>query len=510
MKTNPARLALFALAAVVAVGCSYSAYPHPRAMLEVEPSEAPLPADANRERYEFISEQPFLAVTDQPLSTFSIDVDTASYANVRRFLSQGERPPKDSVRIEELLNTFPFAYPAPTDDAPFGVHAEVFTCPWAPEHRLLKLGLKAREVELKDRPRANLVFLLDVSGSMDAPNKLPLLKSAFKLLASRLRADDTVAIVVYAGASGLVLPPTRGNDEARIANALDQLMAGGSTHGSSGIELAYRTAEEHFVKGGINRVILATDGDWNVGTTSDGALIRLVEEKAKSGVALTVLGFGMGNYNDSMLEKLADHGNGNYAYIDNLNEARRVLVEQASGTLLTLAKDVKLQVEFNPARVGAYRLIGYEDRALRTRDFNDDQKDAGELGAGHNVTALYELIPAGRAEVPLVEPLRYQQQGSAVPSTELAAVKVRFKAPEATTSQLRRYVVSDEGHSLAQASSEARFAAAVAEFGLLLRDSAFKGKASYEDVLALATPAANTQARQEFLDLTKRAAQLAH
>ncbi|MFZ5440710.1 MAG: vWA domain-containing protein [Myxococcota bacterium] len=516
---------------LLAAACSYG--PH-YSLVAPPPEPLELPEGMNTEQYAHQEDNPFFDAKQAPLSTFSIDVDTASYANVRRFLSSGARPPKDAVRLEELINYFPYAYPAPEGTSPFAVHAETLPCPWEPTHRLVKLGLKAREVEASKRPAANLVFLLDVSGSMAAPNKLPLLKEALSLLVKQLRADDRVAVVVYAGASGLVLPATSGRDKPRILSALEELTAGGSTNGGAGIELAYRVAREQFVPGGINRVILATDGDFNVGVSSQGALVRLIEEKAKSGVFLTVLGLGMGNYpaegvgmargsmravthdrsnyKDSTLELLADKGNGHYAYLDTAREAKKVLVEQASGTLLTLAKDVKLQVEFNPARVSAYRLLGYENRVLRAQDFNDDRKDAGELGAGHTVTALYEVVPVGAGDVgvPTVDPLRYQREGALVGSRELLTVKVRHKAPEGEQSQLISFPVVDDGRTLEQASRDARFAAAVAEFGLLLRDSPYKAKASWGGVLALAEPAAgDDEYRREFLGLVKQAQQLA-
>ncbi len=493
---------LFALAA-----CSSS--PHARYFAYVPQEEAPLPSGMNTESYARLDDNPFLLAQQNPLSTFSIDVDTASYSNVRRFLSSGTRPPKDAVRIEELVNYFPYRYPAPTGDSPFAVHSETLACPWSPTHRLVKLGIKGRELEAKTRPAVNLVFLLDVSGSMADSRKLPLLKKALELLVTQLREDDRVAIVVYAGASGLVLPSTAGSDKSRILGALQELGAGGSTHGAAGIELAYRTAEEGFRKGGINRVILATDGDFNVGTASEGALTRLIEEKAKSGVALTVLGLGMGNYKDSMLEKLADKGNGNYAYLDTLQEAKKVLVEQASGTFVTIAKDVKLQLEFNPARVQAYRLIGYENRLLRSEDFNDDLKDAGDLGAGHTVTALYEVVPVGeQVELPLVDPLKYQRGGAVIAEgNELLTVKLRYKHPEGESSRVMSFAVMDGPAS--EPSPDARFAAAVAEFGLLLRDSPHKGTSSWSGVLELASSSVGEDPyRREFLELVKRAQEL--
>lgn len=505
MNMNFTRRFLSAALLCTFASCAYNA-PYPRAMYVAQQEEQPPAPGMNTERYERLDDNPFFTAKDSPLSTFSIDVDTASYANVRRFLEQGSRPPKDAVRIEELINYFNYKYPAPTGTSPFAVHAEVFACPWEPTHQLVKLGLKGREIDTAKRPAANLVFLLDVSGSMESPNKLALLKTALKMLTTQLREDDRVAIVVYAGASGLALPSTPGSQRGRIISSLEELQAGGSTNGAAGIQLAYRTAEEHFIKGGINRVILATDGDFNVGVSSDGELTRLVEEKAKSGVALTVLGFGMGNYNDSMLEKLADRGNGNYAYVDSAAEAKKVLVEQASGTLLTIAKDVKIQVEFNPSRVQAYRLIGYENRLLRSQDFNDDQKDAGELGAGHTVTALYEVVPVGAAmksDISSIDALKYQKTTTLSGGDELMTVKLRFKAPDANESQLMSFPIRD---AVAAASSDAHFAAAVAEFGMLLRDSPFKSKASFAQVQELASASVgDDQYRREFLALVKRA-----
>ncbi|MBL8955054.1 MAG: VWA domain-containing protein [Myxococcaceae bacterium] len=463
------------------------------------------------ESYSRIDDNPFLAARESPLSTFSIDVDTAAYSNVRRFVENGTKPPRDAVRIEELINYFPYAYAPPADGRPFAVNAETFSCPWAPSHRLVRLGIKGREVSMAQRPRANLVFLIDVSGSMSAQNKLGLLKPALRMLAENLRADDTVALAVYAGSSGLALPPTRGDERSKIFAAIDALEAGGSTNGAAGIELAYETAKAGFVEGGINRVILATDGDFNVGVSSEGELTRLIEEKAKTGVFLTVLGFGMGNYKDSTLEKLADTGNGNYGYIDTLSEARKVLVEQAAGTLLTIAKDVKLQVEFNPAKVSAYRLIGYENRVLRSQDFNDDEKDAGDLGAGHTVTALYEVVPVGvGVELPSVDALKYVKPAPMRgESEELCTVKLRYKEPAGSTSQLLSFPITDSGKSIAQANADARFQAAVAELGLLLRGSPHKGSASWAEVIELASASAgNDKYRAELVELAKRASKL--
>ena len=466
----------------------------------------------NTESYDRIYENPFLDVKQNPLSTFSIDVDTASYANVRRFLNGGSLPPKDAVRIEELVNYFTYHYAPPADDKPFAVHAEVAGCPWEPKHRLLRIALKGREIDLENRPASNLVFLIDVSGSMDDAAKLPVLKNALHLLVDKLGENDRVAIVVYAGSSGLVLPSTSGLYKETILAALDRLQAGGSTNGSSGIQLAYKLAREKLIKGGTNRIILCTDGDFNVGVTDQGSLTRLIEDEAKSGVLLSVLGFGSGNLNDSTMEKLADRGNGNYAYIDTLNEARKVLVEQLSGTLITIAKDVKLQLEFNPRQVAAYRLIGYENRLLRAEDFNDDKKDAGEIGAGHTVTALYELVPAGgEAPTTAVDDLKYQrttEPTEAAGSDELLTLKLRYKDPEGDKSKLIETAVKDANQTYAQASEDLRFAAAVAGFGLMLRESEFKGDLTLGAVLELAEASRTTDEngyRAEFVELVKKA-----
>ena len=440
-----------------------------------------------------ITENPFRRVKDEPLSTFSIDVDTASYSKVRMYLLEhGMLPRPDAVRIEELINYFPYHYDPPADETPFAARVEVAECPWAPAHRLVRVGIKGKEVKRDQRPASNLVFLLDVSGSMDQPNKLPLLKRGMKMLVNELGENDRVAIAVYAGAAGMVLNSTPGDQKQVILDALERLQAGGSTNGGAGIQLAYQTALDHFIRGGVNRVILCTDGDFNVGVTGTDQLVRVAEQNAKTGVFLSVLGFGMGNHNDAMLEQISDKGNGNYAFIDTDAEARKVLVEQMSGTLVTIAKDVKIQVEFNPAQVGAYRLIGYENRILATEDFNDDKKDAGEIGAGHTVTALYELMPAGAgAETgrPAVDELRYQNQGqpaAAAASGELLTVKIRYKQPDGDTSTKLSFPVTDEGKRFGQASQDFRFAAAVASFGMLLRNSQHKGNATYAGVLEIA------------------------
>ncbi|MHB1036989.1 MAG: vWA domain-containing protein [Pirellulales bacterium] len=469
----------------------------------------------NTESYDTIVENPFLAVAQEPLSTFSIDVDTASYANVRRFLMRGAAPPKGAVRIEEMVNYFSYQYAPPTGDVPFAVACEIAACPWNGEHRLARIGLKGKEIAQKQRPASNLVFLLDVSGSMADANKLPLLKEGMKLLASNLTENDRVAIVVYAGSSGLVLDSTAGDQKETILGALDQLQADGTTNGGEGIALAYQTAAAHFIKGGVNRVILATDGDFNVGTTNQGDLVQLIEDKAKTGVFLSVLGFGGGNYKDSTMEKLADKGNGNYAYIDSLKEARKVLVEQMSGTLVTIAKDVKIQVDFNPARVAAYRLIGYENRLLAKEDFTDDTKDAGEIGAGHTVTALYELVPPGKdVAVPKVEPSRYREPGqltAAADSGELFTVRLRYKAPDGNQSQPLAFPANDGGAPFGKASADFKFAASVAAFGLLLRDSKYKGTATLDAVLKMARESKGEDKngyRAEFIQLVNLAKSL--
>jgi Ca-activated chloride channel family protein len=445
------------------------------------------PGPFNTEAYSKIDENGFHRVTDDPLSTFSIDVDTASYANVRRFLNDGTLPPADAVRVEELINYFAFDYGMPTDGRPFAITTEVGPAPWAPAHRLVLIGLKAREIEQGRTPPRNLVFLLDVSGSMASPDKLPLVKTAMRMLAATLTPADRVAIVVYAGASGLVLPSTSGADRARIEQAVEDLRPGGSTNGAAGIQLAYDIAQQSFIKGGINRVILASDGDFNVGVTSQGDLIRLIEEKRERGVFLSVLGVGTGNIKDSTMEQLANRGNGNYSYLDSLHEARRVLVAEGGGTLVTVAKDVKIQVEFNPAKVGAYRLVGYENRLLANRDFNDDRKDAGEIGAGHTVTALYEIVPAGvEVDIPGVDPLKYQTVPRPSPgggSDELLTVKLRYKQPDGDASQLISAPVRDRSGAL---TANLGFASAVAEFGMLLRHSEHAGRASWTEARDLA------------------------
>ena len=444
-------------------------------------------APFNTEAYDKIDENRFHRVTDDPLSTFSIDVDTASYSNVRRFLNQGTLPPADAVRVEELINYFRFAYKDSQDGAPFSVTTEVAACPWNPRHRLALIGLQARRLTSESTPPRNLVFLLDVSGSMTSPDKLPLVKTAMRMLADTLNPADRVAIVVYAGATGVALPSTPGDRKPEIQRAIADLQPGGSTNGAAGIQLAYDIASQSFLKNGINRVILATDGDFNVGVTSQGELIRLIEEKREKGIFLSVLGVGTGNLKDSTMEKLADKGNGNYAYLDSLHEARRVLIAEAGATLVTVAKDVKIQVEFNPRAVGAYKLIGYENRILQHRDFNDDKKDAGEIGAGHTVTALYEIVPPGEPlEGTGVDPLKYQEGSKpnvAAKSDELMTVKLRYKQPDGDTSRLISVAVNGR---VGELTPNLGFASAVAEFGMLLRRSEFKGQTTWTTAQELA------------------------
>ncbi|HWB81006.1 MAG TPA: von Willebrand factor type A domain-containing protein [Nannocystaceae bacterium] len=469
------------------------------------------------ESYEHVEENKFVAVADDPRSTFSIDVDTASYSNMRRFLNDNTLPPADAVRIEELINYFDYDYAAPEGSAPFSMTHEVSSCPWNDDHLLVHVGLQGKVIAERDVPARNLVFLLDVSGSMNSADKLPLLKRGLGMLVDNLRKEDRVSIVVYAGASGLVLEPT--GDKAEILSALDRLESGGSTNGGAGIELAYRLAEKTFVKGGINRVILATDGDFNVGTTSQSELVKMIEDKRKSGVFLSVLGFGTGNVKDSTMEKLADKGNGNYAYIDSVGEARKVLVKEAGSTLVTIAKDVKIQVEFNPKEVASFRLVGYENRKLAHTDFNDDTKDAGEIGAGHSVTALYEVVPVGAKDASKsgLDPLKYQDEvpaaklSSAAGSGELMNVKIRYKQPDGDKSDLLTFAITPDDRALDKTTDDFRFSAAVAELGLLLRGSQHKGDASFDEVLELARKSLGKDGeghRNEFVALVEKAKRL--
>jgi Ca-activated chloride channel family protein len=474
------------------------------------------------DKFDYIDENPFLAVKDSPLSTFSIDVDTASYSKMRAYLLEHHTlPPPDAVRIEELVNYFDYDYAGPDDEDPFAVHIETAECPWQPKHRLVRFGIQGKRVD-EGRPVSNLVFLIDVSGSMNQPNKLPLVQRSLAMLVRQLGENDRVAIVVYAGAAGLVLPSTSGTDQSAILNAIEKLHAGGSTNGGAGIHLAYQIALDNFVNGGVNRVILCSDGDFNVGTTSTGDLVRLAEEKSKAGVYLSILGFGIGNHNDAMLEEVSNKANGNYAFIDSDREAQKVLVEQMQGTLVTIAKDVKIQVEFNPAQVAAYRLIGYENRKLADRDFNDDTKDAGDIGAGHSVTALYELVPPGAESGlgrPEVDPLKYQGTGDRGQETaigadiagELLTLKLRFQPPTGGQSTLLTFPVKDGGAKFGAASPDFQFASAVASFGMLLRNSKYKGETTFGAVLETASAAQGEDAhglRGEFLELVQAARQL--
>ncbi len=504
----------------------------PAAPAEAEPALGNLPAVGRLFRgkiapdaapYEHRPENAFLAAKENPLSTFSADVDTASYSNVRRFIDQGSLPPPDAVRIEEMLNYFPSsdAPPAADNPRPFAIHLEAAACPWAPEHRLVRIGIKGREMAADHRPASNLVFLIDVSGSMTPPERLPLIKESLRQMVEKLGQNDRVGIVVYAGESGVALPSTTGDHKEVILAALAGLHAGGSTNGAAGITLAYQIAQEHFIKGGVNRVILATDGDFNVGVTSRAELVSKIEQEAKGGVFLSVLGVGTDNLKDSTMQMLADHGNGNYAYLDSLAEGRKVLVEQMSGTLVTIAKDVKIQVEFNPAAVSAYRLIGYEKRALRPEDFNNDKIDAGEIGAGHSVVALYEVATAGQpvpSATPTIDPLKYQGAPSpaidapaAKSSAELLTVKLRHKAPDGDRSE-RSYEEPLVDHGApgdyGKTSADFKFSAAVASFGMLLTDSAFKGSATFGSSVELAQQGKGADAggyRAGFIELVHRA-----
>ncbi|MCM8561095.1 vWA domain-containing protein [Pseudomonas shahriarae] len=463
-----------------------------------------------REQYQNLPDNPVHSVAETPVSTFSVDVDTGSYANVRRFLNQGQLPPEGAVRLEEMVNYFPYDYPLPSDGSPFGVTTEVAATPWNPNTRLLRVGIKASERAVAELAPANLVFLVDVSGSMDRREGLPLVKSTLKLLVDQLRDQDRVSLVVYAGESRVVLKPTSGRDKANIRNAIEQLTAGGSTAGASGIELAYQMAREGFIDQGINRILLATDGDFNVGISDFDSLKQMAVDQRKSGVSLTTLGFGVDNYNEHLMEQLADAGDGNYAYIDNLREARKVLVEQLSSTLAVVARDVKLQVEFNPAQVSEYRLLGYENRALKREDFSNDKVDAGEIGAGHTVTALYEIVPKGSKG--WLEPLRYTQaktgDGNA---TELAMLRVRYKPAAGGSSRLIEHPIKSAQHT---PSDDLRFSAAVAAFAQQLKgDGRYTGSMSLKDTAALARSARGVDPyglRNEFVQLVELAQSLKH
>ncbi len=463
--------------------------------------------ELNTEEYSYISENGYRSTADEPLSTFSVDVDTAAYSNVRRYLVSGQKVPADAVRIEEMLNYFSYDRPEPENGEPFSVTTEYSDCPWDPDNRLLLIGLQAEKIDLDDRPDSNLIFLLDISGSMYSDDKLPLVQKAFTMLAENLTERDRVSIVTYAGYDSVLLDGAPGNETAKIAAAIDALEAGGSTAGAAGIERAYALAEKNYIPGGNNRVILATDGDLNVGISSEGDLIRLIQEKKKSGVHLSVIGVGTGNLKDNKMEALADNGDGNYHYIDSLFEAKKVLVDEMGGTLITVAKDVKIQVGFNPRYVSGYRLIGYENRLLDKEDFNDDKVDAGEIGSGHSVTALYEIIPAGEGDTGDDGGLKYQTVGDLVDSTELLTISLRYKAPNGSKSTLLSYPVESGSYSPVL-SEDLSFAAAVAEFGMVLRDSENRGNADYDTVLALAEPCIHRDTdgyRKEFLRLVEMA-----
>lgn len=472
--------------------------------------------DYNTEEYDGINENIFHGALQNPLSTFSIDVDAASYSNIRRFIQLGQRPPKDAVRIEEMVNYFDYDYKQPTGEDPFSIYTEIAAAPWNKKHKLVHIGLQGKNIPKENLPASNFVFLIDVSGSMSDENKLPLFKASFKLLVEQLREQDRVAIVVYAGAAGLVLPSTSGAEKKKIIESLENLQAGGSTAGGEGIKLAYKIAKENFRKDGNNRVILATDGDFNVGESSNAAMERLVEEKRNDGIFLTTLGFGMGNYKDSKMEILADKGNGNYMYIDSILEAQKALVNEFGGTLFTIAKDVKLQIEFNPAKVKAYRLIGYENRMLKNEDFNNDKKDAGELGSGHTVTALYEIVPVGvESEFYKIDELKYQTtkvNPSSQASNEIMTVKFRYKKPDGDVSKLIVHPLVDQQVEFEKTSDDFRWSAAVAAFGMILRESEFVRDFKVGDVEALAKSARGIDKdgyRAEFINLLKTSHALA-
>ena len=473
------------------------------------PSEEPN-INHNTEEYDFIQENTFQTPKNAPLSTFSIDVDAASYSNVRRMINNGQAPYKDAVRIEEMINYFDYNYPDANGNHPFSIISEVSNAPWNKDHKLVHIGIQGKKLDYQKTDPMNLVFLIDVSGSMSAANKLPLLKSSLKLMLNELSEADKISIVTYAGAAGLVLPPTSATEKQTISNALDRLQSGGSTAGGQGIKLAYKVAEENLIDNGNNRIILATDGDFNVGVSSSSEMVRLIETKRKSGIYLTIAGFGMGNYKDGRMEQISNAGNGNYYYIDNIKEARKVFVTEMQATLFTIAKDVKIQVEFNPSKVQAYRLIGYENRKLKAEDFNDDKKDAGELGAGHTVTALYEIIPTGVKStfVKSVDDLKYQitEKKNKVKTNELLTVKFRYKNPAENKSNLITSVLMDNSIDINSTSNNFRFSAAVAEFGMLLRDSEFKQNASFDEVVTLALGSKGNDLegyRTEFINMVR-------
>lgn len=487
-------------------GMAYEAKQNKATIGCLPPKPAPYPGNyyPGTESYKKEAENGFRSVKLSPLSTLSVDVDRASYANIRRFINEGQRPPADAVRVEEMINYFDYSYPQPKGEDPIAIVTEMIDCPWNKEHKLLHIGMQAKEISTDRLPASNLVFLIDVSGSMMTENKLPLVKSSLKLLVNKLREEDKVSIVVYAGSAGLVLPPTSGSDKETIYASLDRLQAGGSTAGGAGIQLAYKVAGENFIRGGNNRVILATDGDFNVGVSGDNELEDLIVKHRDKGIYLTCLGYGMGNYKDSKMEVLADKGNGNYAYIDNIEEANKTLVKEFGGTIFTIAKDVKAQIEFNPKYVKSYRLVGYENRVLNAEDFKDDKKDAGDMGSGHSVTILYEIVPAkgGNDDV---DDLKYQR-GSGSNSNELATIKFRYKRPNANVSKEMVYAISTDTKRIDMASNNIRFASSVAMFGMLLKDSEYKGVATYNMVLALAHSAKGKDKegyRAEYIKLVK-------
>ncbi|MCD4795542.1 MAG: VWA domain-containing protein [Bacteroidales bacterium] len=480
------------------------------------PDGMPVPDEGdpnfNTEEYDKIVENEFLDAKQNPLSTFSIDVDNAAYSNVRRMLNYNQMPDKGAVRIEEMINYFDYDYPDPTGKHPFTFVTEISNCPWNKENKLIHIGIQGKKLDYKDLKPSNLVFLLDVSGSMEDPNKLPLLRKSFKLLLDELSQEDKVSIVVYAGAAGLVLPPTPASEKKKIIKALDDLQAGGSTAGGEGILLAYKTAKDAFIENGNNRIILATDGDFNVGTSSTSSLVELIEEKRKDDIYLTILGFGMGNYKDSRMEQISNAGNGNYFYIDNIKEAEKVFVKEMRANMFTIAKDVKIQIEFNPAHVKAYRLIGYENRVMAKEDFDDDKKDAGELGAGHTVTAIYEIVPANSNwNVRTADDLKYQTtelNENAKNSKEIMTIKFRYKPPKSDKSIKIEHAITNTLTELKASSDNFRFSAAVAGFGMLLRDSKFKGNVTYKMIKDLANNSKGKDEngyRTEFISLVKTA-----
>ncbi|MBY0522204.1 MAG: VWA domain-containing protein [Gemmataceae bacterium] len=492
-------------------GGGYSYSTHSPDRLGGLPDDPNGPSTAN---YDRIYDNPLMAARENPLSTFSVNVDTASYSNARRFLNEGALPPKDAVRVADFVNYFGYDYPEPTGEHPISITADAAGCPWNDAHRLVRIGLRAKRIAPEAMPPRNLVFLVDVSGSMNAPKRLPLVKAGLNLLIEQLTDRDRVAIVVYAGEAGVRLPSTTGDRKDAIRKAVDRLRASGGTNGGEGIQLAYRIARQNFMEHGVNRVILATDGDFNVGVTSQGELVRLIEDQRKSGVYLTILGFGMDNLKDATLEKLADKGAGHYAYIDSLAEARKVFVEEGAA-LTTVAKDVKVQVEFNPKRVAAYRLIGYENRLLRAQDFNNDATGATPMGAGHTVTALYEVVPAGgKGNAPGVDPLKYQQPAdltAVADDGELLTVKLRYKEPREEASKLMSKTIAGGGLPFDKAPEDFRFAATVAAFGQLLRDSQHKGEITYADVRRLAEGSLGLDGRghrAELVQLVEKAQRL--